>query len=152
MKTEKKTRGVKTTYTKEIADSICEQLSVGVPLREICRKEGYPKWRTVYDWLAKDEEFAARFAHARDVGYEQIAQECLEIADDGTNDWVEKLDKDQIPIGWQLNGEHVQRSKLRIETRLKLLAKWSPKKYGDKVTLAGDEANPIVTKTYGWQE
>ena len=151
METEKKTRGVKTTYTKEIADSICEQLSIGVPLREICRQEGYPKWRTVYDWLAKDEEFAARFAHARDVGHEALAQECLDIADNAENDWMLRENKDGSE-SWQLNGEHVQRSKLRIETRLKLLSKWNPKKYGDKVTLAGDEANPIVTKTYGWQE
>ena len=151
MKNEKKTRGVKTTYTKEIADSICEQLSVGVPLREICRQDGYPKWRTVYDWLAKDEEFATRFAHARDVGHEALAQECLDIADNAENDWMLRENKDGSE-SWQLNGEHVQRSKLRIETRLKLLAKWNPKKYGDKVTHSGDAENPIITKTYTWAE
>ena len=151
MKNEKKTRGVKTTYTKEIADSICEQLSVGVPLREICRQDGYPKWRTVYDWLAKDEEFATRFAHARDVGHEALAQECLDIADNAENDWMLRENKDGSE-SWQLNGEHVQRSKLRIETRLKLLAKWNPKKYGDKVTHSGDAENPIITKTYAWAE
>ena len=151
MENEKKTRGVKTTYTKEIADSICEQLSVGVPLREICRQDGYPKWRTVYDWLAKDEEFATRFAHARDVGHEALAQECLDIADNAENDWMLRENKDGSE-SWQLNGEHVQRSKLRIETRLKLLAKWNPKKYGDKVTHSGDAENPIITKTYAWAE
>lgn len=151
MENEKKTRGVKTTYTKEIADSICEQLSVGVPLREICRQEGYPAWRTVYDWLAKDDEFATRFAHARDVGHEALAQECLDIADNAENDWMLRENKDGFE-SWQLNGEHVQRSKLRIETRLKLLAKWNPKKYGDKVTHSGDAENPIITKTYTWAE
>jgi hypothetical protein len=45
--------------------------------------------------------------------------------------------------GPRLNAEHVQRSKLRIETRLKLLAKWSPKKYGERVQVAGDADNPI---------
>jgi hypothetical protein len=35
--------------------------------------------------------------------------------------------------------------KLLIETRLKLLAKWNPKKYGDRQILAGDKDNPIVT-------
>ena len=33
--------------------------------------------------------------------------------------------------------------KLQIETRLKLLAKWNPKKYGDRVTMAGDAENPM---------
>jgi hypothetical protein len=44
----------------------------------------------------------------------------------------------------QLDREHVQRSKLRIETRLKLLAKWNPKKWGDKLELAGDQQNPLM--------
>jgi hypothetical protein len=33
--------------------------------------------------------------------------------------------------------------KLQIETRLKLLAKWNPKKYGDRVQLSGDKENPL---------
>jgi len=33
--------------------------------------------------------------------------------------------------------------KLQIETRLKLLAKWNPKKYGEKLALAGDAENPL---------
>lgn len=46
-----------------------------------------------------------------------------------------------------MNTEHVQRSKLRIETRLKLLAKWNPKKWGEKVDLnhGGQADNPIKT-------
>ena len=36
--------------------------------------------------------------------------------------------------------------KLQIETRLKLLAKWNPKKYGDRVTMAGDAENPLAVK------
>ena len=34
--------------------------------------------------------------------------------------------------------------KLQIETRLKLLAKFNPKKYGDKVVHSGDDENPVV--------
>jgi hypothetical protein len=66
-----------------------------------------------------------------------MAEDCLRIADDAVNDWME------TEHGPRLNGEHVQRSKLRIETRLKLLAKWNPKKYGEKLALAGDAENPL---------
>ncbi|EDT6018112.1 DNA packaging protein, partial [Salmonella enterica subsp. enterica] len=62
-----------------------------------------------------------------------IAEELFDIADDGTNDWMEKLDKDGEAIGYQLNGEHVQRSKLRIDTRKWYLSKIMPKKYGDRI-------------------
>ena len=113
-------------------DAICAQIADGMPLRVICRQEGMPAWRTVYQWIEADPEFAARMEKARLLGYDAIAEEALEIADDGRNDWMEREGDDGD--GYKLNGEHVQRSKLRIETRLKLLAKWHPKKYGEKVT------------------
>lgn len=138
----------KDTYTQQIADEICERIAQGEPLRQICRDEHMPGWVTVYEWLKKYDDFAERFARARDLGYDAIAEETLDIADEGTNDWMEKLGADGQPVGWQLNGEHVQRSKLRIETRLKLLAKWSPKKYGDKqqVEMSGQLATSSMTE------
>lgn len=120
-----------TKKTPAIVDEIMNGIADGVPLREICRREGMPNWRTVYDWLEADEEMAARFTRAREIGFDAIAEETLDIADDGTNDWAERRRQDGS-VDTVLNSEHVQRSKLRIETRLKLLAKWSPKKYGDK--------------------
>lgn len=120
------------TYTPELADEICSRIAEGEPLRQICRDEHMPSWRTVYRWIEADEEFASRIARARDLGFDAIAESCFDIADDATNDWMEKYDREGSAVGWQINGDHVQRSKLRIETRLKLLAKWSPKKYGDR--------------------
>jgi hypothetical protein len=76
-------------------------------------------------------------ARAREIGYDAIAEDCLRIADDASNDWME------TEHGPRLNAEHVQRSKLRIETRLKLLAKWNPKKYGERVQVAGDADAPL---------
>lgn len=119
--------GRPSTYDPEKAKRIIEQLSDGIPLRVICRQDDMPAWRTVYDWIAKDSELSAHIARARELGYDAIAEECLDIADDISGDYTE-TDK-----GMAYNAEHVQRSKLRIETRLKLLAKWNPKKYGDKI-------------------
>jgi hypothetical protein len=115
--------------TKALEDEICERLSVGDTLRQICRDEHMPNWRAVYQWMEKDAEFATRIAQARETGFDAIAEGTLDIADNATNDWMEANDPDNP--GYRANGEHVQRSKLRIETRLKLLAKWSPKKYGE---------------------
>lgn len=127
------------TAVAAIVDLVIARVSTGTPLmrcmRELTAEMGEgnaPSLRTFYNWIEESPAFTARFAHAREDGYDQIATETLAIADDGRNDWMEKLDKDGQGIGWMLNGEHVQRSKLRIETRLKLLAKWDPKRYGDK--------------------
>lgn len=133
-------------YTVEIAREICRQLAEGVPLREICRQDGMPEWRTIYDWMVKDDAavaagggagLSASIARAREIGYDAMAEDCLRIADDAANDWME------TEHGPRLNAEHVQRSKLRIETRLKLLAKWNPKKYGERVAVAGDADAPL---------
>lgn len=137
--------GGQSKYTPALADEIVERLSDGEPLRQICRDDHMPSWRTVYEWMRQDEDFASRIARARDLGADAIAEEIVDIIDNGTNDWMEKLDKDQQPVGWQLNGEHVQRSKLRAEMRLKLLAKWRPSKYGDKtgIELTGKDGGPV---------
>jgi hypothetical protein len=140
----KKPTGRPSTYNPDIARQMCEQLSEGIPLREICRQEGFPMWRTVYLWMAKDPDLNTAIARARDVGYDAMAEECLDIADNAANDWMERLDAEGVPVGWQVNGDSIQRSKLRIETRLKLLAKFNPKRYGDKIVHAGDDVNPVV--------
>lgn len=108
-------------------------LSEGKTLRDFCRQEGKPSYSTIYAWLEEDKDAAERIARARQLGFDAIAQECLEIADDGSNDWMQTTGRDKEP-GWQLNGEHVQRSKLRVWSRLQLLAKWDPKRYGDRMT------------------
>ncbi len=72
-----------------------------------------------------------------------LFDEALGIADDGTNDWMERLDKDGQAAGWQLNGEHVQRSRLRVDTRKWAAGKLAPKKYGDKLQHTGDGGGPI---------
>ena len=127
--------------TPEIVEEILRRVSDGEPLRQVCRSDGMPRWNTFYDWLDGDKELAGRFGRAREKGEEAIAAECLDIADDTSQDMIDTA------YGPRLNTEHVQRSKLRIETRLKLLAKWNPKKWGEKVDLnhGGQADNPIKT-------
>ncbi len=135
-------KGYGSKFTKAIGQHICERMSEGIPLREICRDRGLA-WPTVYRWIEAHPEFGEAYQRARDIGMDAIAEECLEIADDGRNDFVKRQIGDGPELE-MLNSEHVQRSKLRIETRLKLLAKWNPKKYGDRVTHTGDPAAPLA--------
>lgn len=117
--------------TQEMKDDLVEWISGGDTLRDWCRKNSFSP-TTVYDWINSDKLLSERIARAREAGEEIIAQECMEIADNATNDWMEQHGQDGEAVGWKLNGDHVQRSKLRIETRLKLLAKWNPKKWGER--------------------
>ncbi|CNL11001.1 Uncharacterised protein [Yersinia frederiksenii] len=133
MATEEKKVGRPTDYTDELAEIICLRLAEGESLRSVCSDDGMPSKQAVLRWLARNEEFRAQYVRAKEEGAEAIAEELFDIADDGANDWMEKLDKDGECIGYQLNGEHVQRSKLRIDTRKWYLSKIMPKKYGDKI-------------------
>lgn len=108
--------------TEELAAALVEGLYDGKPLRQLCRDNGISK-SAVYRWLDDDSDFAGRIAHAREHGFHEIADECLEIADD----------QDEKP----------ESRKVRIDTRLKLLAKWDPKRYGDKQLVGSDPDNPL---------
>lgn len=120
-----------------IKKRICEALSDGIPLREVCREAGMPAWRTVYDWMDADEPFAAAIARARDFGHDAIAEESMRIVD---------AEPERTPSGTVDPGS-VSHAKLRAEHRLKLLAKWNPKKYGDKLALGGAEGLPAIETT-----
>jgi hypothetical protein len=150
---EKKKTGRPSKYNPETAEKMCELLSEGVPLREICRMEGMPAWRTVYDWMYRDDALgadgvglSAAIARAREVGYDAMAEECLIIADTPkiglkkTFSSGSDEDEDSMTV---VEEDMLGHRKLQIETRLKLLAKFNPKKYGDRQILAGDSENPL---------
>lgn len=149
MATDANKGGRPSDYTEELAEIICLRLAEGESLRSVCRDDEMPSKQAVLRWLARNEQFRAQYVRAKEEGAEAIAEELFDIADDGTNDWMEKLDKDGEAIGYQLNGEHVQRSKLRIDTRKWYLSKIMPKKYGDKVTneIVGKDGGAIQVET-----
>jgi hypothetical protein len=125
-------------YTDDLGRAICAELAKGETLTAVCRMPGMPKSPvTVYEWRdARPDTFGQWFARACEQGYDAMANQCLAIADDASQDYIEKRDQHGKPYV-ALDTEHVQRAKLRIETRMKLLAKWAPRKYGDKLELGG---------------
>ena len=131
-------------YTDKVASIICIRLSEGQSLRQICKNQSMPPEGTVYRWLFKNDEFRERYEVARQTGLQMWADEMVEIADNASNDWMEREDSDNP--GFTLNGEHIQRSRLRIDTRKWLLSKLVPKKFGDKVDQnhgSEEEENPF---------
>lgn len=130
--------------TPELEMEILNRLATGESLRQICRDDHMPVPSAVIQWTQKDPEFAEQYTRAREQGYLDMADELLEICDDGTNDWMKREGKDGEEY-WQLNGEHLQRSKLRVDTRKWVLSKMLPKVYGDKQIneVHGPDGGPI---------
>ncbi len=137
--------GRPSTFTQETADAICERLADGESLASICRDDAMPGYSTAKRWEVQNDEFRAASLRAREVGCHKMGEDCLEIADDGRNDYMER--PENKGGGYEVNGEAIQRSRLRIDTRLRLLGKWLPKVYGDKLELSGDPAAPLQLVT-----
>lgn len=135
-------------YTKELADEICESLAMGMSLRTACKPDHLPAVRTIFYWMRTYPEFLQQYTRAKEESADAMADDMLDIADDGTNDWMEdNYDKGKTP-GYAFNGEHVQRSKLRIETRRWLASKLKARKYGDKLDVTSD-GEKLPTPIYG---
>lgn len=145
-KSRKGVGGPPSSYTQEMADSICAGLADGKSLRTVCRQPGMPCLTTVFKWLREHPDFAQQYARAKEDGIEAMLEDCLEIADDGTNDWM-TIQKGDVEIEIP-NREVIDRSKLRVDTRKWFASKLKPKKYGDKIeqTVKGDKDAPLVTR------
>lgn len=135
-------------YDMSIADEVLDGIAAGGSLREVCGKPGLPSVTTFMRWLAdeRNENLRERYARARELQAEYMAEDILAIADEECT--MVKADKhgSQDDDG-QGNTEvvfdstAVQRNRLRVDARKWLLSKLAPKKYGDKVTQEHTGAN-----------
>lgn len=123
-------------YSEDIAKAICEDIADGKSLRKICDDENMPAKGTVFVWLSKHPEFQDQYARAREAQADLLFDETLEIAD--------QYDK----AADELNPDHIQRAKLRIDTRKWIAGKLRPKVYGDKRINehSGPDGKPIQTQ------
>ncbi|MGF6738489.1 terminase [Paraburkholderia atlantica] len=128
------------SYTPELAAEICERISSGETLRAICRDAHMPSWVTVYEWRKLSPEFSARLAAARELGADAIAEQALDIAD--TTKIGQRTEESEDGFK-TVREDMLGHRKLQIETRLKLLAVWFPRKYGQRIdmTTGGESMN-----------
>ena len=119
------------TFDQSKADEIIDRLSAGETAMDISRSPGMPAYRTMRDWCKAHPAFDEAWGEARDLGYDAIATRTRKTARG-------KLECE----GGDSSGD-VQRDKLIIETDLKLLAKWDPRRYGDKTLHGNDPENPL---------
>lgn len=110
-------RGRPTNYTKELAAELCSQISTGMSLRKVCKKQIMPATATVYIWFSKHPEFVEQYARAKEDSADADQDRLDEIAE-GT-----------------LTGRYEPKA-ARVAADI---IKWSaskkkPRKYGDRTT------------------
>lgn len=137
--------GRPSAYTEELADKICNLIVQGMSCNKISQLDDMPAKSVIYFWLSQHQSFLDKYTRALEIRSLTFLDEATDIADDGSNDYYEKKGKNGETF-MAFDSEHVQRSRLRIETRLKMLEKLQPRKYGAKVDLnhGVQEDNPIM--------
>lgn len=128
--------GRKSTYNDSQASEICERLSEGETLSQICRDEHMPSRDAVYKWIKAYPEFEQQIARARSQGFDALGEACIDIA---------FSQPERTPAGTVDSGD-VQLRKMRVWATLELLKRWDPKRYGDRLELAGDENAPLAVQ------
>lgn len=138
-------RGEPSRYTEAIADEICERIASGESLMSICSDPRMPNDASVRGWVMNDRAnknglgkgFAARYAKARELGYDHMAESLIAIGD---ADY-------KMPDGTVDNGA-IQQARLRSDNRRWLLSKVMPRKYGDRITteVVGDADQPVLQR------
>lgn len=139
-----KKNGRPSKYSIELADQICEAISSSSKgLHAICKDSDlFPSPSTIYLWLSDHKDFLDKYTRAREEQADLLADEIIQIADDGTNDYMTIIKGD---IEYNVEDREVtNRSKLRVDARKWKASKLAPKKYGDKIELSGDKDNPIA--------
>jgi hypothetical protein len=130
--TQRRPPGRPSIYSDELASKICGYVAEGYSLRQIGDLPQMPHQRTMKRWLAEKPTFQERYAQAKEEMAEHFAEEILEIADDGSNDWIER-EVESGKIIKVVDHEHIARSRLRVDTRKWLMSKLLPKKYGERL-------------------
>ena len=143
--------GRPSVFTSALADLICERLIDGESLRSICSAEGMPHRGTVFRWLAADAVFRDQYMRAREAQADFLAEDIVSISDEectmikaGKHGSKDDGDGETEVV---FDATAVARNRLRVDARKWYASKLAPKKYGDKVTVAGDKENPLMVAT-----
>lgn len=137
VKSEPKKAGRPSDYSPALVETICDRIATGESLRRICTDEDMPHHITVIRWLGKHDDFASRYAHARDIQAQTFVDKMLDVAESAP---------ERNPITGALDAASVAHIRNKIATMQWLAAKLAPKKYGDKLDLnhGGQKDNPIT--------
>lgn len=130
-------------YSDTTADEICERISNGESLRRICLAENMPSKSAVFRWLYANEKFRDQYARAKEAQADALADDILDIADDGENDtYIDDEGNKRV------DNDVIARSRLRVDARKWIASKLKPKVYGDRVQqeVTGANGGPLCIK------
>lgn len=120
-------------YNDVIAQEICERISAGELLIDICLELHMPTVRRCNQWMKEHDEFGQIFRESIQDRLSIFEEQVIQIADDMAKDFKEiTRNGKKIRV---VDPEVIARAKLRVEVRFKHLKAGKPQKWGDSTTL-----------------
>lgn len=126
-------------YRPDALDYLCEQIMLGTPLHVICADALMPNQRWIVRKLNSDAGFKQKFIEAQRVRALTESSSLIDIADGDRHQRLtrseERYDDErgEVYMLHHYEASDTARDKLRIDTRMKLLAKLEPTVFGDRV-------------------
>jgi hypothetical protein len=140
-----KEKGRPTIYTAALADKICERVSNGESLLQICVDESMPARSTIHRWLIesnadgtpKHPNFRDNYARATELRADVAFDEINKIADETPALIKSTAEKKSSAMA--------QAQRLRVDSRKWTAARMFPKKYSERhvVTTEDAEGNTV---------
>jgi len=130
-------------FSIEVMTAICERMSDGESLREICDKDSnLPARRTILRWVKNDDAAKKIYDEAQQDRMHWYADEIVKIAYDTSSDTITGPEGER-----KCNHEWIARSRLKVDSLKFLMAKLAPRTYGDKLPEVDEQKRMEVT----WQ-
>lgn len=130
--------------TQELSDEICRRIATGATVHNL--GDDMPGHTTIFHWRRANEEFANAYTRAISDRSEFWAEEIKQISD--TPQVGERTEWSEMSGEKVTRFDMIEHRKLRIDARKWLMAKATPKKYGDKIDVnhgGQPDGIPIVT-------
>jgi hypothetical protein len=138
-------------YSDQLAQEICERISAGELLINICDDDHMPTVRRCNQWLKRNDDFNSIYKESINDRLNIFEEEVIKIADDMANDW-----KDLILRNGEtkrvIDSEVIARAKLRVEVRFKHLKAGRPSKWGESTTLITKQDNEMDPTSLSMEE
>ncbi len=123
-------------FSLELADRVCRGICAGQSIRTVCKADDMPDIATVFRWMRQYPDFCEQYTRATLERTELHAEDMIDIADDSSADYAERLENGKASV--LADHDHINRARLRVDTRKWIASKLLPKKYGDQPAVQVD--------------
>lgn len=135
----------KIKLTTDLSDYICRRIASGEMLKAICAEDSMPTFQLVQQWFddSKNVDFHAAYLRACNLRDRAFEDEIVIIADDSSNDFIDKVNSKTGETFRQIDPEALTRSKMRIDARLRIMKANNPSRWGDNPN-AGEATRKLL--------